>query len=524
MDEITNQPGKSRSFYPANQKERRFGVAVIAGAMLTTNSILTCGYHLGFAVGVIWILLWSMGYLLTTGGKLTLYRAICLVLSVAIAGSFLRSDDGLVKFFMLLFLLVGSNLTLCLTAEQNLRQPEQASSLLDAPRAMFVFGWGRLSPVLRGLSQLIAPEKKKRRGSALLGIILAGMVLAVLVPLLISADAAFEGLMSFLPKMKFQSDELVGTLLIGGWMSLILYTRGVALRYAPKEEAAQKQHSGIFNRLTIHIVLTAVVGVYVVYLVSQLAYLLGGFAGLLPQGFTIAEYARRGFFEMFLLCAINLTLIILAVRLERREEGPSRFTKLLSLFIGIFSLFLVVSASARMGLYIQRFGLTKLRVLTEVIMLWLGITTAVVCVWRYIPKLPYMKIVLMATLLLGAIVSWVDVDTQIARYNVNAYLSGQLSEVDVWYLRGLSSGAVPYLAELLDAPDPEVAEEAKTALRMLVRYQYGVAQIENGDQEEEYWELVPQEYGTDLRGWDFASAQARKLLWQLTQEGKLNKS
>ncbi len=521
MDEMSNQSGRNRFIYPANRKERRFGIAMIAGAMFTANSILTCGYDLGFAVGVIWILLWSMGYLLTTGGKLTKYRATCLVLSVAIAGSFLRSDDGVVKFFMLLFLLIGSNLTLCLTAEQNLRQPEQADSLLDAPRAMFVFGWGRLTPAIRGLSQLIAPAEKKNKGSVLLGVILAGMVLAVLVPLLISADAAFEGLMSFLPKIRFQSDELVGTLLVGGWMSLILYTRGVALRHAKKEEAIPKQRSGILNRLTINIVLTAVVGVYVVYLVSQLVYLLGGFAGLLPQGFTAAEYARRGFFEMFLLCAINLTLIILAVRLERREEGPSRFTKLLSLCIGIFSLFLVVSASARMGLYIRQFGLTKLRVLTEVIMLWLGITTVIICVWRYIPKLPYMKIVLVAALLLGAVVSWVDVDTQVARYNVNAYLSGQLSEVDVEHLHYLSAGAVPYLAELLDAPDPEVAEEAKTALRDLARYQYGVTQIEDDDQEEKYWADVLWQEGKDLRGWNFASAQARELLRQLTQEGRL---
>ena len=67
-----------------------------------------------------------------------------------------------------------------------------------------------------------------------------------------------------------------------------------------------------------------------------------------------------------------------------------------------------------------------------------------------------MQIVVLAVLAVGCFTGWMDVDTQVARYNVDAYLSGQLTTVDVDHLGGLSEGAVPQLARLLEAPDPQV--------------------------------------------------------------------
>jgi hypothetical protein len=67
--------------------------------------------------------------------------------------------------------------------------------------------------------------------------------------------------------------------------------------------------------------------------------------------------------------------------------------------------------------------------------------------------MPYMKAVLLLALVMGAAVLWADVDTVVARYNVQAYQSGQLEHVDVGYLTTLSAGAVPYIAQLAEAGD-----------------------------------------------------------------------
>jgi hypothetical protein len=201
----------------------------------------------------------------------------------------------------------------------------------------------------------------------------------------------------------------------------------------------------------VNTVLVMICLVYVVYLFSQLAYFAGGLAGILPKGYTMAEYARRGFFEMGWPCGINLGLVALTVGLVRKTEKTPLSTRLLCLFIGLVTLFFVVTASAKMAMYIGSYGLTRLRVLTEVIMVFLGIATVLVCIWLFVPKMPYMKAVLLLALVMGAAVLWADVDTVVARYNVQAYQSGQLEHVDVGYLTTLSAGAVPYIAQLAEA-------------------------------------------------------------------------
>ena len=98
-----------------------------------------------------------------------------------------------------------------------------------------------------------------------------------------------------------------------------------------------------------------------------------------------------------------------------------------------------------------------------------------------------MQIVVLAVLAVGCFTGWMDVDTQVARYNVDAYLSGQLTTVDVDHLGGLSEGAVPQLARLLEAPDPQVQAEARAALADMLREHYRV-DWENGAIVLEPWE------------------------------------
>lgn len=447
-------------FYPSGKKEFIFGLLILVLGWLLCNSIFYGGFHLGYAIFSSLSLLCSAAYLLLSGKKPTLYSSCLLILCLAITTGFARSDDGFVKFVLLCFLVVGSSLSLCLTAGQNRRNPGGLSSLADICRTIFVLGVGKLPQAYRGLSFGLRSSESKKGGAVLVGVLVAVPILAVLIPLLTSADAAFDALLKLLPQWEWQ--EILISMLFGSGLAVYLYTRGVALRHEPKaERSAAGDRKGV-NKLTINTVLIAICFVYCVYLVSQLAYFVGGFSGILPEGYTMAEYARRGFFEMAWLCAINLAIICLAMGLAKDR---SLLTRLLCLFVGIMTLFLVSTASAKMLLYIDAYGLTRLRVLTEVIMVWLGLVTAFVMVWLFLPKLPYMKAVFLSAMLLGSIVLWADVDTVVARYNVGAYQTGKLATVDVDYLGSLGNGAVPYLAQLTTASDLNLAEEAQNRLK-----------------------------------------------------------
>lgn len=293
----------------------------------------------------------------------------------------------------------------------------------------------------------------------MVGALVCVPILGVMIPLLTSADAAFDGLIGLLPE--FDLEQLIATVIAGSLLGAYLYSRGTALKHTEKQTAADPKGKGI-SPITVNTVLCGVCFVYLVYLVSQLAYLSGGFAGILPEGYSLAEYARRGFFEMACLCGINLGVMVLALGLVRKEDAAPLFTKVLCLLVGLVTLFLVATASAKMFMYIGSYGLTRLRMLTQIIMLFIAVTTAVLSVWLFVPRLPYMKAVLLVAMIIGAATLWTDVNTQVARYNVDAYLSGKLESVDVMYLISLGDAAVPQLVRLSEeAEDGNVRRSAE---------------------------------------------------------------
>ncbi len=458
-----------RPALPTGKRELIFGALTLLLGIMTVNSVFFAGLNLGFAVFAGLALLTAVAYLMSRGGKLTGYSTSLLALSMIIIASFARGDDGFVKFVLFCFLLIAANLGLTLLAGKNRRAPGGLTSLLDVFRTIIPRTFGNLPKAFCGLSDCFKGSSAGKAGGALaIGLLVALPLIIILVALLISADAAFDGLLSLLPE--WDVGEIIVSLIFGLGLGLYLYLRNTALAHSSNVPAKPKARKGI-HALTVHTVLCAVCLVYVVYLVSQLAYFSGGFSGILPEEFTMAEYARRGFFEMAWICAINLAVIALAVGLVRKKEGKAPLlTKLLCLFIAVITLFLVFSASAKMFMYIRSFGLTRLRVLTEVIMVFLALATIFVCLWIFLPKLPYMKAVLVTALVMGGAVAWADVDTQVARYNVNAYQSGKLDTVDVPYLKELGNGALPYIARLTDDSDPLVAVKATRALHS--RYLY----------------------------------------------------
>ena len=456
------QPATPPAF-ATGKRELILCTVVLIAAVLMANFLTVGGFHLAFGIASALIIVASTVYLLRSGRKLTFYSGALLTFSVIIALSFGRSEDGFVKFVMFIFLCFSANLGLCLLGGKNRRDPKGFTSFADAFRAAFSLGVGKVSPAFSGLS--IA--RKARKSSQTTGAIIAGLAIAVplvivLVLLLTSADAAFEGLMNKLPKVDLW--EPAAALILGIPMGCYFYVRATALQHTSEAPVSSGSSKGM-NPLTVNTVLAAVCLVYGVYLFSQLAYFVGGFSGFLPEEYTMAEYARRGFFEMAVICTINLFVISVAVGVTRKEDTSPLSTRLLCLFIGIITLFLTVASSAKMVMYIGSYGLTRLRVLTQVIILFMALATIFVCIWLFARKMPYMKAIVLTALLLGSVVVWADVDTVVACYNVRAYQAGLLESVDINHLADLSDGAIPYIAELANDSDPLVAKRAVSALK-----------------------------------------------------------
>lgn len=464
MEQYESYQPPGRGSIPAGNRELIFGSFAVVIGLFTANMILFGGANLGFAMGAVLSIGLSWWYLYRAGFKGNGYTTTLLVLAVIIAAGFGWSDDALVKFWLLLFLVAGVNLAFCLMAGRNRRSPGSVRSLLDAGRTIFGYGIGSMDRSCRGVGMAFRSggELTRRSGAVLAGLGIAVPALAVVIPLLISSDAAFEGLIDLLPD--FDLAEITATAIAGGVLGLFFYTRAVALGHGALSEGDRREPKGL-AALTMNTALGAICAVYLAYLFSQLAYFVGGFSGILPEGFTRAEYARRGFFEMTCLAGVNLALMTFGVGKVRHSGRAPASTRALCLFLGLVTEFLAASSAAKMVMYIGTYGLTRLRVLTMVIMVFLGVTTAIVCLWLYVPKVQYMKSVLILALTIGAAVLWTDVDTQVAKYNVEHYLSGDLAQVDLSHLYGLGPGAVEYMEKLTDCDDPTIRSRATAFLR-----------------------------------------------------------
>lgn len=502
MDEQNNQPYTDwmppRRVIPMGKREQIFALAVFLCAALLMDGLVYHGAQLGFAAGAAGLLLSAYRYLKSSGRRADPYSAAMLALSIVIIGAFPRSDDGVLKFLAVCAMLVIPGLALCLMSGHNRHDPRKFPSLFEGIRVLFTCGFGEMEAAGRGIREAVRRSGKvgKTSGAAVLGLLIALPVVAVLVMLLMSADAAFEGLLELLPDFKWH--RILVSLLLGAGVGYLFYTRTAALQHLTPQQASERQRKGLPS-LTVNIVLIATAAVYLAYLVSQLAYFVGGFAGILPEGYTMAEYARRGFFEMGWLCAVNLGLIAGGIALVSAHGKVSGLTRMLCLFLGLVTLFLVATASAKMLLYIESYGLTRLRILTEVFMVWLGLTTVFVCIWLFKPRMGYMKQAVLLALFLCAVLLWADVDTCVARYNVRAYQKGRLETVDLNHLEGLSDSAVPYLAELTQDGNKRIAWQAKQILTEKAgRF----------------------DHDADLRGWNWAKRKA----WDILKDYRVDDS
>lgn len=450
---------------PASDR-RDIGLAVVLSllAILSVNFSLYGGFQLGYALSCAAMTL-TGGIYLFRSGRIQTFSGFCLIAALAGAGVFVWHTDWFTRFC--LGVSIPFLLMLALAEYTGIRRGSDAPAYVaDAVSLWLIRPLSHMSAALGAIFRREQDGQicSRRCGGVALGLLCALPVLAVLLPLLIGADAAFEGLMRL--TVLDHLGEWLGSILLGLGLFCLTYARLFGLRHRlDAAPPAPKRPSQGLEAAPVCTFLGAISLVYAVYLAAQFAYFTSAFSGILPADYTAAQYARRGFFEMCILCIINLGLIGGCLAVSHKEEGKAPLiTRLFCLFVLLFSLGLVAASAAKMALYIQSFGLTRLRVLTSVWMAMMTVVILAVTVRLFRPRFAYMRLCVMGIALIGLVTAYTDVDTTVARYNVTAYQDGRLKTVDVSMLEELSDGAVPYLAALTKSRDADISGQAVTAL------------------------------------------------------------
>jgi len=99
---------------------------------------------------------------------------------------------------------------------------------------------------------------------------------------------------------------------------------------------------------------------YLTFFILQGTYLFGAFSRSLPEGFTVAQYAREGFFELCKVMTVNFALLWMVTRMVNPESKNKGFMAACIALLAESMVFAVIAFSKIM-LYISCFGFTPLR-------------------------------------------------------------------------------------------------------------------------------------------------------------------
>lgn len=96
---------------------------------------------------------------------------------------------------------------------------------------------------------------------------------------------------------------------------------------------------------------------YLVFSGIQIVYLFMGNMQL-PEGYTYAEYAREGFFQLLAVSIINLVIVLIGLCYFK----PSKVLKVVLTIMSLCTFIMIASSAMRMVIYIQYYYLTFLRI------------------------------------------------------------------------------------------------------------------------------------------------------------------
>jgi hypothetical protein len=212
-------------------------------------------------------------------------------------------------------------------------------------------------------TKLFRSEKAR---NIFVGILISVPLLWILTALLSQADLIFGDLTKKLTEHIFSEDIIVVTFMVlFGFFSCYCILCGAAAQVGRVEKTRRKGASSI--AVTVILLITVL---YLMFCALQLIYLFSNGLFTLPEGYTFAEYARRGFFELLAVAIINVALMVIAT--SYFEE--SRLLRGLLTLMTICTYIMIGSATYRMLLYIGAYHLTFLRVF---VLLALGILSLI---------------------------------------------------------------------------------------------------------------------------------------------------
>jgi hypothetical protein len=267
---------------------------------------------------------------------------------------------------------------------------------------------------------------------------------------------------------------------------LILFFGGVFFAYLNKKRLTEseiiedKQKDSEHSDNLIPNVIMGILNVLFISFISlQVMFLFGGHEIIKQHDISYSAYAHNGFNQMAWIAIFVLILAYIMYRIDQPKK--INFLKISTALIVAQTIVICVSALKRMFLYINAYGFTQLRFWVASFIIYLAVillVLAVIVLWRAHYR-NFIKITLATTVLSLMILCGVNSQGYIAKVNIDRYLAGQGTELDIDYLTQLTSDIYPQLQRLNDDVDPKIRQSINHWREREMKRLLGKVEFEN---------------------------------------------
>ena len=237
---------------------------------------------------------------------------------------------------------------------------------------------------------------KRRPWAALLAVLAALALLNWVLTELSQADRGFGELTENILKLfSFDLGEHFATYIfrfivslpVGAWLFGLI--AGSLRSDEEKLRAQAAAVNGFLPRLRTvperlwTVVMAVFAAVYILFFAVQSSYLFGAFSRTLPEDFTVAQYAREGFFELCRVMAINFSLLYLVSRSSAKPLREDKVQRIAATLLIAAGMVFAVIAMSKLVLYIMCFGFTPKRLQSSwlVLLLFMGCVACLYSLW-----------------------------------------------------------------------------------------------------------------------------------------------
>ncbi len=277
--------------------------------------------------------------------------------------------------------------------------------------------------------------------------ILSLLVFVIFGSLLSAADPIFKQLMENIVEQAF------GRI---AWSIVIVISTAIILSLRLKTHPKNRFRLTFFSLQDLVIPTIIAVALFTTFLIIQARYLFASQESFITLGLTYSQYVRKGFTELLIttfLGGLMAYIIVLKYRLRKKSAFS---LKLINVILTSELFLMLLSALKRNLMYIDIYGLTRVRIIGIFFLFWIAIfllTLLLLTLSKRFNEKRLFATMWFASLAVFVGINGINIDRKIATTSPAHH-----QYIDHFYIQHLSSDAFPQQQSLLPQLESEVME------------------------------------------------------------------